>query len=429
MRRFVSVFCLMIVFISSLVVPVKATVLDKPGWFNVLDIANAQCDTGTILGPSYIARVAGRNTDTISFPLPQYTDCVYVDILFRSDSSSPGISFGGESIPITLISDDDYKLYRAYGMVYFYVDVLSFDYTWSGGWWLDILSFNVCTTEPNGTDIEAYCELNAAPDYQRTIHYVPGDEINHRIIESTNTIADTYLLSYIWTDEWRKYDIIDFQLMYDIFDITSVTAVMGNTNVPLEVSYVKGTSIEGNTFYCSFSMDVSGLDKSSSDYPMIIVYGRLDLATLNSVDFVNCSGRVIGTDLNPLTYFLKSINSRLTSILQVVNVHSSNLRSWISSQTDAIVSAIRGDTAPGNDFQDQVSDKDSELKDMAAVMDSVTKPDLNDISVEVNDYVDPNILASSMSGISSVAASPIFSDVLLMAIILATAGYVLYGKR
>ena len=66
---------------------------------------------------------------------------------------------------------------------------------------------------------------------------------------------------------------------------------------------------------------------------------------------------------------------------------------------------------------------------MAAIMESVDQPDLNSVNVSADTYVDSTVLAASMSGVTSVIGGPVFLDVIMMSLMMATAGYVLFGKR
>ncbi|MBE6979224.1 MAG: hypothetical protein E7431_02480 [Ruminococcaceae bacterium] len=413
MRRYISLACVALIVVMCMVAPVNAASIDNDIFIDVLDYNTDKINIRTLSG----------DTNSVSFTLPSWIPVRYIDTTVTITGVLPSrISCVVGSSTSTLTCEHIIGgLYRVYGFCQGSSNSLTISFEISGTCWVTFHRFEMSPSVTTTYDIEAYCEIVSA-EYNSTIHYVPTDEINHRIFDSTDVYTDTFFYCYIWSDDWKLYDYIDFQLMFSCLEITSVTAVMGSINVPLSVSYIDGTSIDGNSFYYSMRMDVTGLDRTSNDYPMIVLMGRLNTGILNSVQFANCSGHVAINNFNPLFYYFSNL---ITS----VSAGFSNVNAWISSQTNAIVSAIRGDSAPGNNFQDDVSQKDSELKDMVAIMDSVSKPDINNISVEVNDYVDPNILASSMSGISTVAASPIFSDVLLMAIILATAGYVLYGKR
>ena len=462
MKKYIALICTFLTIFSVFAIPANAADLSSTGWFDVLDIAYMYSATASVDGYSYAARVQERTYDVFEWELPQYTDCVYMDILFRTDSNNPSIKIGGtKNLTVELISDDDYKLYRAYGRVYSYVEKITLTYTWSGGYWLDILSFNVCSTEPNGTAIEAYCQIGAV-DVDENIHYIPTDLVNSRVFTGTDDSRRNFVYLDIFTFEWEKYDRIDVQLDLWIQSIQSISASLDGVNIPLETSYIEAHTINGNRYLVTISMDLSTLDKTSTSYPIININGRVQVNMENQVDFVSCRGFVTGTDLNPISLFLRKIIDKISSLISQVNtsVHSvitkltsnftnlvdllianfnsltssiqtqfQSLKSFLSTQTSSIITAIKGDSAAADDFKDDITEKDSALKDMAGVMGSVSMPELDSVDVDANSFVDGNVLAISTSGVSAVLAMPIFSDVIVMAILLATAGYVLFGKR
>lgn len=462
MKKYIALICTFLTIFSVFAIPANAADLSSTGWFDVLDIAYMYSATASVDGYSYAAKVGDRTSDLFEWELPQYTDCVYMDILFRTNSNSPSIKIGGtKNLTVELISDSDYKLYRAYGRVYSYVNKITLNYTWSGGSWLDILSFNVCTTEPNGTAIEAYCQIGAV-DVDESIHYVPTDLTNFRRFTGTNDTLNNFVYLDIFTFEWEKYDRIDFQLQLDIQSIQSISAALDGVSIPIESSWVESHNVSGNRYLVTISIDVSQLDKSVSTYPIITINGRVQTNRDNTIDFVSCRGFVTGTDLNPVSLFFRQIIDKISSLISQVSssvngviskltVNFTNLvellienfstlkssiqtqfislKNFLSGETTKIITAIKGDSAAADEFKDDISEKDSTLKDMAGVMGSVSMPELDSVDVDANSFVDGNVLAISTSGVSAVLAMPIFSDVIVMAILLATAGYVLFGKR
>lgn len=124
-----------------------------------------------------------------------------------------------------------------------------------------------------------------------------------------------------------------------------------------------------------------------------------------------------------------NLDGEINKVRVAINTNFTKLDQWLLNQTETLENAIRGDTTPGDNFQDDVDEKDSQLDQMAAVMDSVDQPDLNKVNVSADTYVDSTILAASMSGITAVIGGPVFLDIIMMSLMMATAGYVLFGKR
>lgn len=466
MKRQISTFLVLILCFCAWAEPVKAAEVNN-GWVNLLDYGTANSSGSNLI---YYEDAGGSLS--VMYPFPDYINVVYVDMLFRSNSSNPTISYKGSPLTVVKVGNDGYNLFRAYGRTPSYGRHFTFSVGYSDGTWVDFIKIAVSTTEPNGTDIEAYCQIQAT-DFDQTIHYVPTDEINHRMINATQDYADTWFTSYIWTNDWKKYDYIDFQLMFHVHAITSISAVMGSTNVPVEVSYLEGAPIEGNAYYVTMRMDVSQLDRSINDYPMIIVFGRLDAGKINSVDFVNCSGSVDSASISPMALYFQNLNTWIrkqtadlsavfSGLGESISDNFANLRSWIREHTDSIkdwmteqtsdigkyfdslelgieswiqnqtrelTEVFRGDDHAGDDFQQDVADKDQELEDMADVMDSVTKPNIGNIDVSVDTYVRPADVNTLTAPLMVFLTGDIFGPIAIMSILMATVGYVLYGKR
>lgn len=501
MKRIISLCCVALILVMGVAVPVRADDTFYPGWIDLLEFSSAN-DSGSNL----VYFDASSGSEVIRFSYPSGIDLAYVDILFRTDASSPTLSVYASDLTVVYLGKDaNYKLYRAYGNTRSYNTLVDLTVNYKSGTWIDFLRFNVSSVDPVGHDIEAYCQIVSA-EFEDTIHYVPDDEINHRIFQSTSDFSQTFFYNYIYSNDWKKYDYIDFQLTYNCFSITSVSAVMGNVNVPLEYSYLNDTSIDGNSYFLTVRLDVSQLDKTSDDYPMLVVMGRLDTNTLNSIGFTNCSGVIVGNSDSYLGFHFKNlrkwlssqtsslvssisslssnlntwiqtqttaiqtqftqlktalsthftnlttaiqtqftqlktalsthftnlttaIQTQFTQLKTALNTHFSNLSSWISQQTATLEAAIRGDTAPGNSFQDDVSDKDEQLDDMAEVMDSVTKPAIKDINVSVNQYVKPADMQLLATPLSVFFEADLFRSMIIMSILLATVSFTLYGKR
>ncbi|MBE6922889.1 MAG: hypothetical protein E7465_06885 [Ruminococcaceae bacterium] len=406
MKRILSLALICFVLAFSLAVPAFATEIDNYDSINLLDYFN----------PGMKYTDPGRNSVTLTFP--GYLKYEYLDFVVQAPSGLSSVYqvyYGGEyELTVIPIGEHCYRIYG--GIAYegrsveiIFVTPQSSESTQ----WLSFLSCFVYKAKLLRFDTEAYCEI-ASAEFNGTIHYIPTDEINHRIFSSTSDFQDTYFITYIWTDDWRKYDYIDFQLMYECFDITSVTAVMGSVNVPLVVSYIDGTNIDNNTFYVSMRMDVTGLDRGSADYPMIILMGRLNTGGTNSIDFANCSGYVKQAFFDPLFYYFYDLKNEL--------------RSWMNTYTNRIVDALNGNSTSGNEFKNDTSGLISDLGDITASMDSVVRP--NFVGMDITAGIDISSASYLMSSFfNQVAGVPWISQIILLSGIMGLIAYILYGKE
>ena len=424
MKRILSVL-LILSLCCCMAFPVSATTVDHYR-FNVLDLCTLN-DEGN---QTYLN--SGDNSVTFNYGFRSIVSGV--DILCKfyvAPSAVYFVDFAGNRHPLEVVSlgNDLYRVYGSFNISDNTNITLVISTTQSNS--VDFYSFYVSSVASTYFDSECYCNIGTV-DYDSTIHFVPTDEINYRTFRGTDDFLLANYSLYLYNLDWRKYDYVDFLVLCNVDSVSSVTCTIGSLNVPFEVSFIDNDSMTAHDFLFSVRVDCRGLDRSSSDYPTVYVEGNVITGELNMISVMACSG-VLDTTLNTEFTLLQRIKNAITSgfgdLENTLYTYFSYINSWMNDQTSAIVSALRGDTAPGDSFQSDVAEKDSELKDMAAIMDSVDKPDVNGIDVNVNDYVDSNILAGSMYGISYVASSPLFSDVLLMAVLLATAGFVLYGKR
>lgn len=472
MRRYISLACVALIVVMCMAVPVSATETNSGSLINVLDYSTAD-DSGTNSFGS-----GGTLVATARYEIPFRPYVRFVDIVFTSANGAPSSVYFRDSL-LTLEQITG-RLFRAYG--YVTVTGSTFDLTFNSdtnGVTYNVVSFYVSTYASSAYDIEAYCDIGSV-DYISTIHYVPDDEINYRQFLGTENYDDVYLNLYLYTDDWKKYDYIDFQLFLTCGGINSISAMMGSTNIPLEISMTSDNSYVTNDYYITIRMDLTGLDRTSNDEPMIIVEGLVAQGLVNEVNVYNVSGHVALDNVDPVSYWLYSINktisagfssvsswisaqttaiqtqftqlktaisghftnlnswittqtsaiqTQFTQLKSALSTHFTNLDKWIDSQTAALEAAIRGDTSPGDEFQQEVEDKDQQLDDMAAVMDSVERPELNSVNVSADTYIDTTVLAASTQGLTTVIAAPVFLDVIIMSILMATAGYVLFGKR
>ena len=466
MKRIISLCCVVLAFMMSMAVPVKATEIPQSNWFNVLDYTTVD-GTDNFIGVS-------SGVNTVSLPLPGRMGLYHIDILVGFNGSFSGVSISANGATSNLtVSKINSRLFRIYGDAPSIIaSQFDLNFNVASGTYLNFLQINISSVAVDRFDINAKCEIVTA-EYTNTINFVPTDEINHRIFSAVPEYNETWFILYIYADSWRNYDYIDVQLMLDVFDITSVSAVMGSANLPLDVSHIDGTSIEGNSFFLNMRLDLTELDRASSDYPMITIMGRLDAGVTNSVDFVNCSGFVLTNTVNPLMYYFTMVKSwissqtssltstlsnnfdalkiRLTDLftsvqniiqnqtlvienkfLSLQNNISSNfndLNASLNSYTSRIEHAIRGETRDGQAFQEDVSSKDKQLDQMASVMDSVQKPNVENINVSIDSYVSSSDVQLLATPLSAFLELDLFRTIIIMSILLATVSFTLYGKR
>ena len=407
MKRLIPFAIAVFVLFGCLVLPASATEIDNSDSINLLDYYNP--------GLKYTS--TGRNYVSLIFP--GYLKYEYIDIVVQAPTGITAVYqeyYAGEyELTVLPIGQHCYRIYGGIAYEGNKLDLV-FVIPESSGTanWLTILSAFLYKTSFLRFDNDAYCDIVSA-EFNSTIHYVPTDEINHRVFTATSDFSNTAFTTYIWTVDWRKYDYIDFQLMYEVFDITSISAVMGNENVPVEYSYIDGTNIDGNAFYISLRLDVTGLDRSLDDYPMIIIMGRLNTGSTNLVGFMNCSGYVKQSFFSPLFYYFYDLKNKLDILF--------------SSATNRIIDALNGNSDSGDSFKNNSQALINDLDGIANVMDSVPRPDLSNLGeLDISGSISDGALL--MGNLYQAFTSQNWTvNILFASIVISLIAYILFGKE
>ena len=468
MKRIISLCCVCLTLLTALAVPVKATeIANDANWIEVLDYATVN-DSGEN-GFSF------TGSTQISLGLPSSFPLGYIEIIFYSNRTISSVSCGQgpgqRPMTISKISQTYYRAYvnmggssRSWTTYFNFISADSNNVTR-----VTLLSCKFATLDVVPWDIPAQCEIVSA-EFQDTINYSPSDDVNYRIFQSASNYDDLFLMCYITVDTWKNYDYIDFQLMFDCFSIDSISASIGSINLPLDVSDYSSSNLGNSTHLISMRLDLSGIQRTTTDYPMITIMGTLDFDTSNSIDFVNCSGYILTSSFEPdvtwlsriyslidlelwgwintqTTYLTQEIQDAVTSIsMEFTNLKANidlsfenlvrSLDDWhtsldthLETMTTRIVEAITGDTVHGENFQEELQYREDDLDDMADVMDSVEMPDIDSIDVDIDSFVDPADVEVLAAPLTVFLEADLFRTMIIMSILLATVSYTLYGKR
>lgn len=410
-KRYLSLALAFVILGFSLVVPAQAAESDSV-LLDVLSYGSIKSvSTGSFIDNYFYF---DGTSCKISFDNPSVGDYNYVDMVvsWAYTSTLTSVTFGREFNQAGLtISHITGNMYRVYGQVTTQrIDDIFFTFNCSGSVsYCTIYSLKIGSIGTEYVDTEAFCSITA-DNYTDTIHFVPTDTINHRFIDSSADINNTDFECFISTLNWRDFDYIDFQFYFDCAAVTSVSAVFGSSVIPVDYSLVQSSSIDGDSYYLTLRLDVSSLDKSSSDYPQIIVTGRFDFQSVNLISFVNCSGHITRTFISPLAHFFSS------------------LRSWIDSLGDRIVSALNGNTSSGDDFKDDSSGLISDLDDISGVLDSVQRPSMDNVNMDFTGNISgaTSLMATTFNSFTSI---PWVNTIFMASITLALISYILFGKE
>ena len=422
MKRIISIFLTCVLFFIPLV-PSAFAAENEDGFVEVLDFSLPGDSDNT-----KVYQVPGYGMRSI-FNLRQAWHIDYIDILFTVAPTSTingvkvhsGASASAAS-SLTLVHVSD-NLYRAYGHVDFQTRTL---YFWmeSDVPWVNWESCRVSTSSLVGYDERAFCDIQAY-EYSSVINYVPTDLINYRYFTGSSEPDMNMLHLYIYCDNWRKYDYLDFVFSADISAINSINVTFGDSTVPLDLSFVDSGGSILNHFIVSARLDLRGLDRSSTEGLFLHVYGKVNSGEDNFISMDGCRGYAFGANLDANTLWMHRFWSFFTNDLYF------NLRSILESIDGRLVllyEALNPSTSSSNDFKDNSSEAVSDLDDVASAMDSVTRPDLGSMDMDFSsDIGDASMLMGGL--FTTVISVPWLSTIIIASCSVGLLSYVLFGKE
>lgn len=445
LKRIISLCCVALICVFTLAAPARAAEISNDMLLDVLEFNTDKIDVQTFT----------TSSPTITFTLPEKIPVRYVECLVIIGGTTPsGFTYHGdddEAMTMTYLGNSMYRLYcDAKGSF----NRVKISCNTTGSTRVTFEQVKIASRPWTHTDIESYCDI-ASVDYNSTIHYVPSDTTNGRNFDAQDVqYAESMFTATFYVNDWQKYDYIDFSASFEVLGINSITAYFGDTLLEVEHNQWSNGQLM-QEYQITARVNLTGLDRTASYTPKVVITGQWYSGWVNRIDVLGTTGYVILNDYNFLYYYLgnignyiqtgfSNINSWITTqtialqtafvgqtsaIESFFTTNFGNLNNWIKTQTTALESAIRGDTSSGEDFQDDVQEELDELDQAQAVMDSVTKPAIEDIDVSVDQYVsqaDIQVLATPMAVFFE---GDLFSKVIIMSILLATVSYTLYGKK
>lgn len=290
-------------------------------------------------------------------------------------------------------------------------------------------------------------------------------------------------------DKWQAYDEIDLMLAVNALSVNSITAYINNVDVLKSVSlcdngtftdlrlrgdaaveneYAYYFEASNDTRWVIITLDLTKVQKSTEYYPNIRIDGIYEAANQPLITISRCVG-VVYDDFDVESSWLKRIfselkngfsnllinfttwfnlfNNNLSSILlDVQNGFNNvliNLTTWfdlinnniisfgqsIGSKLDQLIHGSSDQQSSADDFQQSMDDQSQELEDLTGDLSAVNKTPVEDVNVNVSGMVNPDVVILATNGIGGLLSNQIILRVFLMAITLALAGFILYGKR
>lgn len=261
-----------------------------------------------------------------------------------------------------------------------------------------------------------------------------------------------YKLIPVVITDWAKYDYITLFGSISQMALNSFRASIGNKGLPYTITYTESvpTNVEGSSESSWVQNSTTNTTYNDNDYirddstsytdGMIyggtenhsaVVYGGAVLYTI-TIDLTGIDRNASG-DMN--CYFTCIASPSLGYAFNVQNVSGSVVTAdtstvtWWVRFTTFMQNLFAPDTSESDQFQGEAGEKAEELENANQELDNVTRPAVEDVVTDFNDFATDADFAAVGNVFSYIANDELFSMILLMSLTVALLAYVLYGKR
>ena len=374
------------------------------------------------------------STATVSIPTPQSMRLCKVDMLITYPANTAPtkveVSYNGTYYALEMRRIDE-TTSRVFGTVQnnFYSDVrVRFTRSSTAISYLEILSCRVSPLVHQEVTSDAQVFVD-------NTYYNTGSNI----VVAGNDISETaYAQIRIDVSDWMKYDTLIIWGSALTMGLTSVRATVSTVGLPFEMSYIQtiatgetadytnhytytenysggggyghgygdiNTAIEynGKILYC-ITIDLTGVDRTLTTSPL----------------YVYLTGVYTGT--YGYTFNCQYVNGSIT-IPDTSNV------SWWTRFTNFMSGLFDGDTTESDDYRDEAGQQRDELDDMNEQLENVTKPAVDSIQMDIDNYLDGDDSQALAGALSSLTGNSLLISMMCITLTIALVGYVLYGKR
>lgn len=223
-----------------------------------------------------------------------------------------------------------------------------------------------------------------------------------------------------------------------------------------------GSLYTPKTFAVLMRLDLRGIDRSSNTVPVIGIRGTYyNGHSTNKITLNSYNGYVCTNNLNPVTVFLNRIWNSLKSGFESLKTHlttsftdlkdhlsikftdlTTNLSSWFTTNftwleriRDLLNTLANGRYDQWNDaheFQDDVATQETQIDDMIDVIETSPTVPIGDVQSQMGqmgDVMRPADLQYYQILTVLIDDNQYIRDLIFAALVFATLGFLLYGKR
>lgn len=265
----------------------------------------------------------------------------------------------------------------------------------------------------------------------------------HHFVTDTDAFHTAHLTLSPSDPNFLAYDYWECYLWTTISSINSITCVSGDVQLPLEISYIYPSTSGTQEYTILIRVDLRGVNRTFDPLPIIYVYGSTrasgtDFAAsiLNSVGYnvpSISSFQWIDSLVSKFSYHFDNLVNSISGFFSNLNIHLSNffntLFTRLSDIRDLIYQIVTGKDNNSGQFNQDLDDKQQQIDDMNQVIDSVTKPSIDDINIDVSGYISSSDIDSYSSIFESIFSNNIIFSTLMIALTFTLVSFVVFGKR
>lgn len=359
--RVSSLISSLVILVCCMAFPASASSISEDSqWFEVLDY--------TVLDPSSGNFFYFSDPYTARLPLPNTMTIYDIDIVLTATKDfTCSVSWGSTLYDLTVTSLGD-RLYRVRGSLEgrnFNSLPINFTSTSSGTNYITLQRVRINSIQTSSFEDSAFFTVNNL-SYK---NYTPGSDVYYYWDSIDNPTGDRQFSSFIYLNNFVKYDYADVHFMVCASSIDSISCYLDDESIPFEVSYLAS---DGDSWYeyeygeltadvrkfdICIRLDFSQLDPESSGSPCIEIRG------LTPYDYSQCfvrlmeyTGYVITGNTNPLFYYFKDFKSFFT------NLFKSTFGTGDSGASDAIQTQDQINTSINNQIVGAMEDWDTHIE-------------------------------------------------------------------
>lgn len=367
---------------------------------------------------------------SISFPLHDKFYMRYIDLLIETGYGLTSVSaqMGGKTVNLKVVNVGN-EVYRVYGTMAIGLDdqieltfglntlpaalqILSFNYSLSKyEYWFDVGSIEAGTTLDPSIVEKATMKNKDTPAV---------------VVFDSEPVPRNYFAD-IWSDNWLKYDFIDFFIGLETAGVNSIAVDIGDgLAVPFTVSYLDSSGnlsfeIVKDTFQEYYSGDAyytfpNGL---SSDWLHI----RIDVRNIDRGYSVAPIIRLTG----PLGPYEDDYSISLIHVNGSVCIDSqSPLSVWFNNIKEFFRDLFNPDDGESSETQQQMESAADELNKGGQAFDKVETPDI-DASNLTGQFT--NFSPGGLAILSAITNNEQVTAMLVVVFTFALCGYIFFGKK